>query len=250
MGRRTASPGRIARRPDAGALSRRTVTFFHHGRRIGHVSFTAATGIMRSRLRTVRSCPLGGCHLATATPERLDGAPDLIEPDGLYEVVEGRVVEKSMGVYESWLASVFFEALVTYVRANTLGRVLQEAIFDLRPHIDRERRPDVAFVSYERWPRDRRIPRVRSWAVVPDLAIEIVSLTNTANEVAEKLEEYFKSGVCLVWVVYPGQAKVYAYTSTTTVSVFGRTDHLDGSAVLPELRLSLQDIFDQAGDPA
>jgi len=123
-------------------------------------------------------------------------------------------------------------------------------IFDLRPHVDRERRPDVAFVSFERWARDRRIPRTRSWAVVPELAVEIISLTNTADDVAEKLEEYYKAGVRLVWVVYPGQSKVYAYTSTTDVRVLTPGDELDGGNVLSGLRMPLRDLFDKAGEPA
>jgi Uma2 family endonuclease len=123
-------------------------------------------------------------------------------------------------------------------------------IFDLRPHVNRERRPDVAFVSFERWPRDRPMPRARSWAVVPELAVEIVSLTNTADEVAEKVEEYYKAGVRLVWVVYPGQSKVYAYTSTTAVRVLAAGDVLEGGDVMPELRLPLREIFEKAGEPA
>ena len=97
--------------------------------------------------------------MATATPERLDVSIDLGEPDGLYEVIDGRFVEKMMGAYECWLASVMFGVMDPYIKANPIGRVVQEMIFDLRPHVDRERRPDVAFVSFDRWPRDRRIPR-------------------------------------------------------------------------------------------
>ena len=85
------------------------------------------------------------------------------------EVVDGRIVEKPMGAYKCWFASVLFEILTHFVRANTLGRVLQEMIFDLRPHVDRERRPNVAFVSHQRWARDRGVPWARSWAVIPDL---------------------------------------------------------------------------------
>jgi len=188
--------------------------------------------------------------MATATPERLDVPTDNGEPDGLYEVIDGRIVEKSMGAYECWLAAVIFGALNPYNTANPLGRVVPEMIFDLRPLVARERRPDVAFVSFERWARDRRIPRARSWAVVPDLAVEVISLTNTADDVAEKLEEYFKAGVRLVWVVYPGQSKVYAYTSTTEVRVLAPGDELDGGDVLPGFRLSLRDLFEKAGEPA
>jgi Uma2 family endonuclease len=188
--------------------------------------------------------------MATATPEPLEYPSGLVEPEGLYEVINGHFVEKRMGVYETWFASVVFEALAPFVKASGLGRVLQEMIFDLRPHVDRERRPDVAFVSYDRWAKDRRLPSVRSWAVVPDLAIEIISLTNTADEVADKLEEYFKAGMRQVWVVYPRHLKVYVYTTTTAVHVLAPGDELDASDVLPGFRLLLQDLFEKAGGPA
>jgi len=188
--------------------------------------------------------------MATATPERLDVPIDQGEPDGLYEVIDGCIVEKTMGAYECWLASVVFELIHPYIKANPLGRVVQEMIFDLRPHVDRERRPDVAFVSFERWARDRRIPRVRSWAGIPDVAVEIISRTNTGDEVAEKLEEYFKVGVRQVWVVYPRQSKIYVYTSTTKVRVLAPGDELDGGDVLPGFRLSITELIEQAGEPA
>jgi Uma2 family endonuclease len=177
-------------------------------------------------------------------------ATDQVEPDGLYEVIDGRIVEKTIGVYENWLAAVMFGVLDRYTEANPVGRVVQEMIFDLRPQVNRERRPDVAFVSFERWERDRRIPRTRSWVVIPDLAVEIVSLTNTADNVAEKVQEYFQVGVRQVWVVYPRQAWVYVYTSTTSVRVLVPGDELDGGNVLPGLRLSVRDLFDKAGEPA
>src|ERR1700678_1601582 len=113
--------------------------------------------------------------MAATAPDQLDFPIDQHEPDGLYEVIDGRVVEKTMGAYECWLASVIFGALNPHNTANPIGRVVQEMIFDLRPSVERERRPDVAFVSFARWARNRGIPRARSWAVVPELAVEIVS---------------------------------------------------------------------------
>lgn len=175
---------------------------------------------------------------------------EFIEPERLYEVIDGRIVEKPMGVYETWLASVIYSILDPFVKANGLGRVLLEMIFDLRPHVNRERRPDVAFVSYDRWAKDRRMPQARSWAVIPDLAIEVISPTNSADEVAEKLEEYFKAGMRQVWVVYPRQSKVYVYTSTTAVRVLALGDDLNGGDVLPGFRLPVRELFEQAGEPA
>lgn len=188
--------------------------------------------------------------MATVTPERLESPTNVSEPDGLYEVIDGRIVEKTVGAYECWLAAVVFGAIDPYLKANPRGRAVPEMIFDLRPVVDRQRRPDVAFVSYERWARDRRVPETPSWAVVPDLAVEIISRSNTADEVAEKLEDYFNAGVRLVWVVYPRQWKVYAYVSPTELRVLALNDELDGVLVLPGFRLALRNLFEQPGEPA
>jgi len=184
--------------------------------------------------------------MATVAPAQEDELELLSEPDGLYEVIDGRVVEKPMGAYECWLAAVFSNSLSRYAEENALGRAMPEMIFNLRPTVNRERRPDVAFVSFERWARNRQVPQTRSWAVVPDLAIEIVSPTNTADEVAEKLEEYFQVGVRNVWVVYPRQFKIYVYTSPTAIRVLALDDELDGGDVLPGFRLRLKKIFEQS----
>ena len=180
--------------------------------------------------------------MATVAPE----SPEILsEPEGLYEVIDGRVVEKQMGAHEAWLTKVIYDLLNPYVKANSFGCVVQEMIFNLRPTVNRERRPDVAFISFERWARNRPVPQTRSWAVVPDLAIEIVSPTNTADEVAEKLEEYFRVGVRSVWVVYPRQFKVYAYRSPTDVRVLALGEELDGGDVVPGFRVRLEAIFEQ-----
>jgi Uma2 family endonuclease len=188
--------------------------------------------------------------MATVCSESLDGVAVQSEPDGLYEVVDGHIVEKPLGAYECWLAAVVFSALDRFNQANPIGRVVQEMIFDFRPHVDRERRPDVAFVSFARWGQDRDIPRARSWPVIPDLAIEIISLTNTADGVAEKLEEYFGALVRQVWIVYPGQSKVYVFRSTTSIQVLSPGDELDGGDILPGLRLSVREVLAKAGSPS
>ena len=87
-------------------------------------------------------------------------------------------------------------------------------------------------------------PKTRSWAVVPDLAIEIVSPSNTAYEVTEKLEEYFRVGIRSVWVVYPPQSMVYVYSSPKQVRVLSEGDELDGGDMLPGFSIPLQRIFE------
>ena len=91
----------------------------------------------------------------------------------------------------------------------------------------------MAFVSAAKWPLDRRAPKTTAWAVIPELAIEIVSPTNSATEVLGKVQEYVTAGVTLVWIIYPDQEQVYAYESPTGITVLARGDTLDGRKVLP-----------------
>jgi Uma2 family endonuclease len=188
--------------------------------------------------------------MASVLPDQLEYPANLSEPDGLYEVIDGRFREKTIGAYECRLAAVIHGVLNRSGEDNPRGRALIEMIFDFRPTVDRECRPDVAFVSFERWGRDRRIPQTQSWAVVPELAVEVVSPTNTADEVAEKLEEYFQVGVRRVWMVYPRQSEVYDYSAPTEVRVLVLGGELDGGELLPGFRLPLTGLFEQPGQPA
>ncbi len=161
-----------------------------------------------------------------------------------YEIVGGQVVEKpAMGALESLLASLLCRWMAPHADENQLGRVVSETLFLLDPTLGLKRRPDLAFVSTQRWPLRRRVPRTEAWDIVPDLAVEVVSLTNSAEQVSEKIEDYFRSGVRQVWVVYPGTSKVYLYDSPISVRILQVGDDLDGGSVFPGFRLALEDLF-------
>ncbi len=93
------------------------------------------------------------------------------------------------------------------------------------------------------------IPRTAAWAVIPDLAVEVVSPSNAAEHVTEKIEEYFEVGVRQVWVVFPNQRKIYVYSSPSSVRILTQDDELDGGDVLPGFRLAVATLFDEAGEP-
>ena len=112
-----------------------------------------------------------------------------------------------------------------------------------------QRRPDLAFVSYERWAHDRAIPAEPAWEVVPNLAIEVISPKNFANDVVQKIEDYFVSGVERVWVIYPLVAKVYDYESPSSVRILAPKDLMQAEAVLPGLEIPLTDLFDTGTKP-
>jgi Uma2 family endonuclease len=167
-----------------------------------------------------------------------------IEPSVPFEVVDGKVVEKApMGAYESWLTRALFKILDAAVEERGLGLVVFEMMFSLRPAVARDRRPDLAFVSAERWPIGKAVPHEAAWSVVPDLAIEVVSPSNSMTEVMTKVNEYFAAGVRRVWVIYPDQCIVYDYASPTSISVRTAADDLEGGDLVPGFRLGLAGFF-------
>lgn len=172
------------------------------------------------------------------------------DDDTLYEVVNGQRVEKPpMGFYECGIASILCYYLEHFARANQLGRARVETLFRLLSTGGADRRPDVAFVSFQRWAKDRKMPRANAWDVVPDLAIEVISRNNLAEEVVVKVHEYYRAGVQLVWVVFPVPGQVHVYESPTRVRILGRPDELDGGSVLPGFRLPVATLFEDELEP-
>jgi Uma2 family endonuclease len=180
---------------------------------------------------------------ATLTSEAI---PTLeIEVGKRCEVVNGQVLEKPpMGNFQVLVGSILDQQLGNYARSHGLGRVASEMLFKLHPTGKSKRRPDVAFVSYGRWARDRKVGFEDGWDVIPDLAIEVISPSNRADEVISKIREYFQAGVLRVWVVYPIDRMVYIYDSPRKNIILGEGDELDGGDLLPGFRLSLTELFE------
>ena len=179
------------------------------------------------------------------TPVAPPTAPTGTIPDDmLYEVVDGQVVEKIMGVFATAISSLLFEILGPFARKNRLGQFFSEMLFRIDIDQDLQRRPDVAFVSHARWPHNRGPRDVPVWDIVPDLAIEVISPSNSASAVQRKVHEYFKAGVIRVWVVYPEQAEVFIYSTPQQIQVVGIGQELDGGDLLPGFRLPVAVLFE------
>jgi len=183
---------------------------------------------------------------AIVVPEAATTAAALPRDDEpLFEIIDGQRVEvPPMSAFATFIASTLFGQL--FLHAQSRGHLVMETLFRLAG-LDRNRRPDVAFVAFERWPKPGPENKDdNAWDVVPNLAIEVVSPNDLAEELLIKMEEYFRSGVELVWIVYPKDAQVYVYRSPKEVRILSRTDTLEGGTVLPELRLPLADLFPAA----
>jgi Uma2 family endonuclease len=171
--------------------------------------------------------------------------PTVLSPDPeLFEIVDGEKKEiPHMGALAGAIASFLVTHLNVYGWSRKLGFAVAEVLFNMHPDLP-QRRPDLVFIPYSRWQTPARsAPDPAVWVVVPSLAVEVVSPTNTADEVLDKLVEYFTAGVGVVWVIYPRQRVVYAYNSATDVRILAEHDELDGGIAVPGFRLRVAELF-------
>ena len=171
------------------------------------------------------------------TPEDL-----LAMPDGKsYELVGGQLVERKMGIESSWVAGRVTLTARPVLRgaSNRMDLAGRQTAISASPTIPaRVRKPDVSFVRYGRFPGGV-LPE--GWAKIPpDLAVEVVSPNDTAYELDEKLDDYQKVGVPLVWVINPKSRTVMVHRGDGSVSHLREDDELSGEDVIPGFRCPMQ----------
>lgn len=146
-----------------------------------------------------------------------------------------------MGFQESQIAVLLASAIASFAAKYNLGVVTGEGGMILFPG-NQVRIPDVAFISWARFPGGE-IPDDPAPEIVPDLAIEVLSRSNSSGEMSRKLREYFKAGVRLVWYVDPVAKSVTVYTSPSRHKTVPLEGVLDGGVVLPGFSLPVRDLF-------
>lgn len=163
----------------------------------------------------------------------------------LCEVVDGILVEKAVGTFESLLAVFLISELQNFLNRHPLGLILG-ADGPLHLKSGNMRIPDVSYLKWERFPA-RLVPRHRVWLMPPDLAVEILSLGNTAREIRQKTSEYFASGTEAVWIIDPKKREAFIHTSPTDRVRISPDDDLECPSLLPGFRLRLGDLLDRVG---
>ena len=185
---------------------------------------------------------------------RLDPAPgkateqdvlDIEAREGrLYELVDGVLVEKVVGLKESFIAGRLRRLLGNHVEEHDLGAVAgADGTARILPKLVRI--PDVAFYSWASLP-GKEYPTRPIPDLVPDLAVEVLSEGNTPQEMEFKLRDDFRAGVRLVWFVDPETRTVQVYTSPEDSVTLTERNTLDGGDVLPGFALSIRELFDEA----
>lgn len=168
------------------------------------------------------------------------------------EVVFGQFYEaEPMSGYAAAVAVEVNAELTVFVRKSRVGRVFNETLFRVAVPDDagRIRKPDLAYVSFDRWPADKPFPyRGNPVDAVPDLAIEIVSPTDSFDDVFDKANEYLRAGVRQVWVIGPRLKTVHVFAGSGNPMVLSAADSLDGGDVLPGFTVRVGDLFPPVTD--
>ncbi len=162
-----------------------------------------------------------------------------------YELIEGEIIEMVRpGLLHGRLATRLGRYLDEFAEENELGIVTTDTGY--RPPGSRSTvlGPDVAFIFHERVAQ----PNSEKWVpVMPDLAVEIKSPSNTMAELRRKAEIYLENGAQLVWIVMPPKHSVevcrLGANDEIQSAIIGMDGSLSGEDVLPGFRLELAALF-------
>jgi Uma2 family endonuclease len=183
---------------------------------------------------------------------RLTAGDLLVMPDGKhFELIDGQLVEKTMGAESSWIGGLIFNLLSTYCQTHRLGWVFPAdcgfQCFPGDPNL--VRKPDVSFIRADRL-RGQRPPRIGFLRIAPDLAVEVLSPNDLATDVDPKVRQFLEAGTRLVWVVNPETDEVRIHRADRSITGLQRDEELTGEDVVPGFRCLLGELFPPADPPA
>ncbi len=142
------------------------------------------------------------------------------------------------------ISSALFQALETHATTHNLGHVARDSQFDWGEVENPNLRPDLAFISFDRWAAYRNVPTALTWHVVPDLVVEFITEDEKTEEFGTRLDDYFKAGVSRVWVVYP-DLRIFDYQSPSEYQILNRDQSLDGGTMLPGFQLPIKELAEE-----
>lgn len=158
-----------------------------------------------------------------------------------YELVDGEIVVSPAGGRHGKVTVRLVVRLGAFVESNKLGHVFDSSTGYILPGGNR-RAPDVSFVARGRFPGEE-VPR-GFIELPPDLAAEVLSPGDDPRNVMDKVGEYLKAGVRLVWVIDPESRRAVSYRSLTAVREIAVEGSLDGEDVVPGFVCSLAALFE------
>lgn len=185
-------------------------------------------------------------HPALVTEEQL--LEMAAQRDRRVEVSDGEIIDVSLNNIEHVLITgEIYDRLKLHVRAVGLGLVFGDSLIYILARgtegdITISRIPDCSFVRKERFTASMRWDKPFEGA--PDLAIEVLSPSDTHETIAGRIEEYLTYGGSEVWIVSPMQKTLHQHTTDRSlIRVYRVGDALDADPLLPGLQIAIADLF-------
>jgi Uma2 family endonuclease len=166
-----------------------------------------------------------------------------IDLENGFEWIDGQAVEKPMGLESSRVATTLIRVLDTHVSLNNLGDVFgSEAGYRINVGSSRRvRKPDLSFVTRGRFPEDR-LPRGNS-TIAPDLAVEVISPNDTAEDIEQRIADFLSVGTRLFWIIYPATRSVWVLRADGTAARLTEGQELSGEDVIPGFSCPVATLF-------
>jgi Uma2 family endonuclease len=171
---------------------------------------------------------------------------NLPEGDKRYELIKGELREMpGPSIEHGLIISRLFRQLDRFLSEQPLGQVVNNLAFVLNPK--NAPLPDLAFILAERL---KGKDFSDAFPGPPDLAIEVISRTDFVFKVDDKIDEYLKAGVRLVWVINPRKKIVELYRPATGLvpQIISTSGELDGEDLIPGFRMKVAILFDESGE--
>lgn len=165
--------------------------------------------------------------------------------DMRYELDEGELIEMSPtgdthGEFVVWLTYLFFGYVSTHDLGVLSGAETGYVLYtDPKTGRDTVRAPDIGFIA-----KARLTPRTgKFYRLAPDLAIEVVSPTDTARQIRRKVGQFMQAGTRMMLVFYPEEKIIDVYKAGGEVRVLTVDDTLDGGDALPGFAVPVREVF-------
>lgn len=156
--------------------------------------------------------------------------------DGNFEFVRGKIIPKSMKQIEVLLGNFLIRRFIQTQAFQQGGIIMAES--DSYIDATRKRIPDLTYFS------ENQLETIRSGERVNALfVIEILSDSESHQDVLDKIQDYFDGGAQLVWYIAPKRQKIYAYTNPDESTVFKGQQTITAAPVIPDFQFVVAELF-------
>jgi Uma2 family endonuclease len=164
-----------------------------------------------------------------------------------FEVVNGEIVDMApTGFIHNVYAKNVLSLLDRFVREHNLGYVATDGLIYVL-HVDENgvqetRVPDASFFRRGKFPKfdlSKPIPGA------PDLAVEVISPSESVTTIQDKLQSYLTHGTEQIWVIYPAQKQLsqYLHNDPKNIRVYSGDDVLEAETLFPGLKINISEFF-------